>query len=87
MPQSVQDIINNADKLAKKFEDMQPDADASPALAAVHRASVARSRSEAELALAVDAARSEGRSWAQIAVFLGISGEAARQKYGHKASA
>ncbi|MEI6622812.1 MAG: hypothetical protein WCP28_12985 [Actinomycetes bacterium] len=87
MPKSVQDIIDSADELAKKFEAMQPDADGSPALAAVHRGAVARSRSEAELAQAVDAARAEGRSWAQIAVFLGISGEAARPKYGRRASA
>lgn len=87
MPRSVQDIIDSADELSKKFEDMAPNAEGSPALAAVHRAVVARSHSEADLAQAVDAARSERRSWAQIAVFLGISGEAARQKYGHKASA
>lgn len=87
MPRSVQDIIDSADELSKKFEDMTLEADGSVALAAVHRAVVARSNSEAELAQAVNAARSEGRSWAQIAVFLGTSGEAARQKYGHKASA
>ncbi len=87
MPRSVQDIIDSADELAKKFEAMQPADEGSPALAAVHRAVVARSHTEAELAQAVDAARFEGRSWAQIAVFLGISGEAARQKYGRRTPA
>lgn len=87
MPRSVQDIINSADELAKKFEAMEPQDAGSPALAAIHRAVVARAQSEADLAEAVAAARREGRPWARIGAYLGISGEAARQKYGHRASA
>lgn len=81
MPRSVQDIINSADELAKKFEAMEPSEAGSPALAAIHRACLARAQSEADLAAAVTAARNEGRSWAQIGAYLGTSGEAARQKY------
>jgi len=42
---------------------------------------------EAELAAAVAAARANGRSWADIAMVLGISRQAARQRYGDPASA
>ncbi|MEI2643129.1 MAG: hypothetical protein U0R27_13940 [Candidatus Nanopelagicales bacterium] len=85
MPRSVRDIINSADELARQFEQMQPQRCASPALAAIHRAVVARAQAEAELVEAVAAARREGQSWAHIGAYLGTSGEAARQKYGHSA--
>lgn len=37
---------------------------------------------EAKLATAVAAARSQGRSWGRIAMVLGVSKQAARQRYG-----
>ncbi len=37
---------------------------------------------EANLSAAVAAARSQGRSWARIAMVLGVSKQAARQRYG-----
>ena len=86
MPRSVQDIIDNADELARRFEQMRPGS-GSPALAAVHRAAIAKARAEEELVDAICRARDEGRSWAAIAAFLGTSGEAARQKYSRAAAA
>ncbi len=37
---------------------------------------------EANLSAAVAAARSQGRSWGRIAMVLGVSRQAARQRYG-----
>jgi len=47
------------------------------------------SRSDAERAIkdAVDLAREHGYSWAYIGSLIGTSGEAARQRYGHKQDA
>jgi hypothetical protein len=42
---------------------------------------------EARLRDAVTAARNAGRSWNRIAVALGVSRQAARQRFGDKASA
>ena len=42
---------------------------------------------EARLRDAVTAARDAGRSWNRIAVALGVSRQAARQRFGDKASA
>lgn len=38
---------------------------------------------ERELADAVAAARRQGRSWSEIAMVLGVSKQAARERYGH----
>jgi hypothetical protein len=41
---------------------------------------------QTELGEAVAAARAGGRSWARIGLILGVSGEAARQRYGDTAA-
>ena len=85
MPRSVNQIIEQADELAKRFETFEPDpADRARArsLAAVHRATLARAKTEAALSKAVGKARADGHSWAAIGAMLGTSGEAARQRYG-----
>lgn len=85
MPRSVQEILDQADELARRFEDYDPDPrdgrDAAP-LANVREAVLARAGAEQRLADAVVAARAAGHSWASIAAMLGTSGEAARQRYG-----
>jgi len=89
MPRSVKEIIEQADELAKRFEDFDPgarDRASAGSLAAVHRAALSRAEVEAEIAEAVDKARVDGHSWAAIGTMLGTSGEAARQRYGHRAS-
>ena len=87
MPRSMQEILDQADELARRFEDHIPDPahvkDAAP-LRAVHAAVQARATAERNLAAAVAAARASGCSWAAIGAYLGTSGEAARQRYGNE---
>ena len=64
---------------------MQPSEAGSPSLAAIHRAVMARAQSEADLVTSVASARGAGHSWAEIGTYLGITGEAARQKYSRTA--
>lgn len=84
MPRSVQDILDHADELAKRFEDYEPSSDDEVAVAEylLRRAALARARSERQIAEAVDAARRAGISWKRIGVELGISAQAAQQRSG-----
>jgi hypothetical protein len=85
MPRTVEEILAHANELARRFEDdsLGPGrtVDGAP-LRAVRAAFEAKARSEQGLADAVNAARTEGHSWAIIGAMLGTSGEAARQRYG-----
>lgn len=87
MPRSVQEILAHADELAARFENYRPAPgdERDPAVYLALRAAVA-SRSDAERAIraAVHDAREHGYSWAFIGKIIGTSGEAARQRYGHK---
>ena len=84
MPRSVQDILDHADELAKRFEDYEPSPDDEVAVAEylLRRAALARARSERQITEAVDAARRAGISWKRIGVELGISAQAVQQRYG-----
>ena len=84
MPRSVQDILDHADELAKRFEHYEPSPDDEVAVAEylLRRAALARARSERQITEAVDAARRAGISWKRIGVELGISAQAAQQHYG-----
>lgn len=83
MPRTVQEILDQADELAARFEMSAPAGlkDAAP-LHAVRLAFQARADAERRLALAVSIARADGHSWAAIGAMVGTSGEAARQRYG-----
>ena len=86
MPRPIQEILDHADDLAKRFEDYEPQAedDRDPtSLRQLRDAVLARSDAERSIRDAVAAARSDGPSWAAIGSMLGTSGEAARQRYGH----
>ena len=90
MPRSVKDILEQADELAARFENYEPRADdeRDPAtFTALRDAVLARTMSEQAVMDAVDQARNNGYSWAFIGRLLGTSGEAARQRYGHKSDA
>ncbi len=90
MPRSVQDILDHAGELAKRFEDYEPSADdeRNPQVFETLRdAVVPRSDAERSVKDAVDDARGHGYSWALIGSVLETSGEAARQRYGHKQEA
>jgi hypothetical protein len=84
MPRSIQDILDHADELAKRFEDYEPSADDEVAVAEhlLRRAALARARSERQISEAVEVARRSGISWKRIGVELGISAQAAQQRYG-----
>lgn len=88
MPRTAEEILDQADELANRFETHEPDPgdvhDAA-ALRNVRRAFFARAETERQLAEAVTGARAEGHSWASIGAMVGTSGEAARQRYGQTA--
>lgn len=90
MPRSIQDILDHADDLAKRFEDYEPaesDERDPGSLKQLRDAVLARSDAERSIRGAVDTARADGLSWAAIGSMLGTSGEAARQRYGHTQTA
>ncbi len=88
MPRTVKEILEQADELAARFEQHDPDPtnvkDAA-ALRSVRLAFQDRADAERRLAEAVALARVQGHSWAAIGAMVGTSGEAARQRYGQPA--
>jgi hypothetical protein len=85
MPRTAQEIMRQADHLAKHFEDHVPaSADVRDAISLekVRRAFLSKAAAEEELLNAVIGARDDGQSWGPIGAMLGTSGEAARQRYG-----
>jgi hypothetical protein len=90
MPRSVQEILDHADELAERFESYEPSAgdERDPdVFSELRRAVFSRSEAERSIKEAVDHARERGYSWAFIGSLMGTSGEAARQRYGHKQQA
>jgi hypothetical protein len=85
MPRTAQEIMSQAEHLAKHFEDHGPDSakvhDAAT-LRKVRKAFLRKAASEDQLLKAVLDARTDGQSWGAIGSMLGTSGEAARQRYG-----
>jgi hypothetical protein len=84
MPRSIQEILDHADELARRFEEYEPsEADERPVEEyLLQRAAVARARSERQIVDAVVAARNAGIPWARIGDLLGTSAQAAQQRYG-----
>jgi len=84
MPRSIQEILDHADELAKRFEDYEPDeGDERPVEEyLLERAVLARAHSERQILDAVAAARAAGIPWAKIGELLGTSAQAAQQRYG-----
>ena len=84
MPRSIQDILDHADELAKRFEDF--DLEHAKEIPVeeylLQRAVVARARSEQQLLDNVISARAAGVSWQKIGALLGTSAQAAQQRYG-----
>ena len=83
-PRTAKEIIGQADELAARFEQHDPEPanfkDAA-SLRAVRQAFGAWGEAECHLAEAVVIAQTEGHSWAAIGAMVGMSGEAARQRY------
>jgi len=84
MPRSIQEILDHADELAKRFENYGPaDGDERPVEEyMLERAALDRARSERQVIDAVAAARAAGASWQKIGNLLGTSTQAAQQRYG-----
>lgn len=85
MPRSIQDILEHADELARRFENYTPRPGDDVDLVAEHtlqQAVLQQISAEKTVDKAVRSARNAGLSWTTIGSVLGTSGEAARQKYG-----
>lgn len=84
MPRSIQEILDHADELAQRFEDL--DSDEAKEIPVeeylLQRAVVTRARSEQQLVEAVARARTAGLSWQRIGALIGTSAQAAQQRYG-----
>lgn len=84
MPRSIQEILDHADELAKRFEDYEPNAEDERPVEEnlLERAVLERARSERRILEAITAARANGTSWQRIGEVLGTSAQAAQQRYG-----
>lgn len=83
MPRSLQDILDHADELARRFETHEPSDlhDGAP-LRAGREAVTERAANKRRIVDTVFAAREAGVSWSAVGGMLGTSGEAARKRYG-----
>lgn len=84
IPRSIQDILDHANELARRFEEYEPDeANAIPVEEhLLRRAVLDRARGERQVVEAVVAARSARISWGKIGEILGKSAQGAQQRYG-----
>ena len=85
MPRTAQEILDQAEELADRFESFEPEPGSGVDAVALRELRVAfqnRADAEKRLGEAVEAARAAGHSWASIGAMVGTSGEAARQRYG-----
>ena len=84
MPRSIQDILDHADELAHRFENLDPDAAVEIPVEEylLQRAVIARAHTEQQVLEAVAKARSAGVSWQKVGSLLGTSAQAAQQRYG-----
>lgn len=82
MPRSLQEILEHADELERRFADHEPTdvRDAEP-LRTLREAVTERAATERRIAETVTSARQAGVSWSAIGGMLGTSGEAARKRY------
>lgn len=74
MPRTIDEIINQAEKLAARFEDHEPGADDirdATALRELRRAFLVRAETEQRVTDAVQEARADGQSWASIGAMVG----------------
>jgi broad specificity phosphatase PhoE len=72
------------EQLADELDPESADVERTDALREIAAVSTAMRADEARLVEAVETARGRGRSWNQIAVALGVSRQAARQRFSDK---
>ena len=84
MPRSIQEILDHANELAERFEDYEPQPDDERPVEEylLERAALARARSERQIVDAITTARAKGVPWQRIGQLLGVSAQAAQQRYG-----
>lgn len=89
MRRSLDEIMAQADDLADRFQSYEPepgDRDTVSPLTQLRLAALKRAEAEREIAEAVAKARRSDTSWKVTGAAVGTSGEAARQRYGKRAS-
>lgn len=79
--EEIETAARRFEQLAEEFDLESAEVDDTEDLRAVARASDAERAVKARLREAVEIARAHGRSWNQIAVALGVSRQAARQRF------
>jgi CubicO group peptidase (beta-lactamase class C family) len=84
MPRSLQDILDHADEIADRLErgDYEPNPHDARGTRLIVDAIERRAQAERDIVEGVTLARADGLDWRTIGVFLGTTGEAARQRYG-----
>jgi hypothetical protein len=80
----IDDAARRFERLADELDPATAEVERTDDLRAIAAASSTLHDDEARLREAVEVARAHGRSWNQIAVALGVSRQAARQKYANK---
>lgn len=85
MPRSIQEILDHAEELSQRFEQLGPDEMTAIPVEEylLQRAVVTRARCEQQLLEAIAKARAAGLSWQKIGKFIGTSAQAAQQRYGN----
>lgn len=83
----LEDAAQRFDQLADELDPATAEVDHTEDLRSIADATEAIAADEARLREAVHLARARGRSWNQIAVALGVSRQAARQRYSEKTPA
>src|SRR5215204_4597517 len=81
MPRSVEENLDHPSE-PDEAEVRRPDESGVEVYVALREAVTAREAAEHAIAVAVNAARAHGVSWATIGILLGTSGEAVEQRYG-----
>lgn len=84
MPKTLQEIIDHADELADRFENLEPSEGVERPVAEylLQRAVRDLAASERQVLGAVKRARHDGMSWRKVGSLLGTSGQAAHERYG-----
>ena len=90
MPRTDEDLQTAADRLARRLDELDPDTvavDDTSDLRAIAEAVDALHAAEAQVRERVEIARAHGRSWNLIALPLGVSRQAARERFAEKTPA
>ncbi|MGA0895573.1 MAG: hypothetical protein ACO3S5_13195 [Ilumatobacteraceae bacterium] len=84
MPRSLQDILDHADEIAKAFDEFDPDTATEIPVEEylIQRAVIAQAECERQLLESIARARVAGLTWVRIGTLLGVSPQAAQQRYG-----